>query len=124
MSSSTRLSRSGICAHTRSALTPQLHLHRACAQIGGHELRIAKRNLERKDGDWVDPMFFAQDYTVLSPQRRARFLRLPSRVCADCAQFTSAPLAAHACQPEPGSSRHGFPGLGGRAGIKEDAGGP
>jgi hypothetical protein len=61
-------------------------------QVGGrHELRIAKRNLERQvrcwprtrrvpgaetreerptdrgrpqDGDWVDPMFFAEDYTV------------------------------------------------------------
>ena len=35
-------------------------------QVGGRqELRIAKRNLERQDGDWVDPMFFAEDYTVL-----------------------------------------------------------
>jgi hypothetical protein len=32
--------------------------------VNGHELRIAKRNLDREDGDWVDPMFFAEDYTV------------------------------------------------------------
>jgi hypothetical protein len=32
--------------------------------VNGHELRIAKRNLNREDGDWVDPMFFAEDYTV------------------------------------------------------------
>ena len=51
-------------APVQQAQQSERALTRAGAQVDGHELRIAKRNLEREDGDWVDPMFFAEDYTV------------------------------------------------------------
>lgn len=30
----------------------------------GHKITVSRRNLERADGDWVDPNFFAEDFSV------------------------------------------------------------
>jgi len=34
------------------------------AEVKGHKIVVRRRNLERQDGDWQDPNFFADDYTV------------------------------------------------------------
>ena len=30
----------------------------------GHTITVSRRNLERADGDWVDPNLFAEDFSV------------------------------------------------------------
>ncbi len=32
--------------------------------VPGHTVTVSRRNLERADGDWVDPNFFAEDFSV------------------------------------------------------------
>lgn len=47
--------------------TPLSTLHAEGLMVvhkAGHTITVRRRNLERKDGDWQDPNFFADDYTV------------------------------------------------------------